>query len=200
MCCSGHLWHSWDTISPKLSTSNNTTQLWSFLTKTASAVFPEVSVFSGRAAEMLQDFCFCNRLLQNGIPTLKISRGSERETFLPYIQTLISVYSALLRHTCEGPVGKLMPSSFRDLMVAPIRLSCGSFWKSSAHSTIRAFSFSHTLGWACGGGTCTQTALIQCFYARWKTVTAAQSQLTFPRKWGSHIHENDRQVRLWKKK
>lgn len=41
-----------------------------------------------------------------------------------------------------------MPSSFKDLMVALIRLSCGSFWNSSAHSTIRAFSFSHTLGWA----------------------------------------------------
>lgn len=52
-----------------------------------------------------------------------------------------------------------MPSSFRDLMVAPIRLSCGSFWKSSAHSTIRAFSFSHTLGWACRG-TDKQTAVM----------------------------------------
>lgn len=44
-----------------------------------------------------------------------------------------------------------MPSSFRDLMVALIRLSCGSFWKPSAHSTIRAFSFSHTFGWAYRG-------------------------------------------------
>lgn len=50
--------------------------------------------------------------------------------------------------TCADAEGKLMPSSFRDLMVALIRLSCGSFWNSSAHSTIRAFSFSHTLGWA----------------------------------------------------
>ena len=51
--------------------------------------------------------------------------------------------------TCEDAEGKLMPSSFKDLIVAPTRLSCGSFWNSSAHSTIRAFSFSHTLGWAC---------------------------------------------------
>ena len=44
-----------------------------------------------------------------------------------------------------------MPSSFRALMVAPMRLSCGSFWKPSAHSTIIAFSFSHTFGWAYEG-------------------------------------------------
>lgn len=55
--------------------------------------------------------------------------------------------------TCEDAEGKLTPSSFRDLMVAPTRLSCGSFWKSSAHSTIRAFSFSHTFGWAYRGQT-----------------------------------------------
>ena len=43
------------------------------------------------------------------------------------------------------PEGKLTPSSFRDLMVALMRLSCGSFWKLSAHSIIKAFSLSHTL-------------------------------------------------------
>lgn len=43
-------------------------------------------------------------------------------------------------------VGKVTPSSLRDLMVALMRLSCGSFWNSSAHSTIRAFSFSLTFG------------------------------------------------------
>jgi len=59
--------------------------------------------------------------------------------------------SGLHQHTCEDAEGKFMPSSFRDLMVAPIRLSCGSFWKSSAHSTIRVISFSHTLGWAYKG-------------------------------------------------
>lgn len=64
--------------------------------------------------------------------------------------------------TCEEAEGKLMPSSFRDLMVAPIKPSCGSFWKSSAHSTIRAFSFSHTLGWAYSRER-TKARALQCF-------------------------------------
>lgn len=62
--------------------------------------------------------------------------------------TLLHFSESSCQYTCEDGDGKLTPSSFRDLMVAPIRLNCGSFWKSSAHSTIRAFSFSHTLGCA----------------------------------------------------
>lgn len=58
--------------------------------------------------------------------------------------------SALWRlHTWGAGDGKLTPSSLRVFIVELRRLSCGSFWKSSAHSTISAFSFSHTLEWAC---------------------------------------------------
>lgn len=54
------------------------------------------------------------------------------------------------RNTWVFAVGKDTPSSLRDLMVALMRLSCGSFWKSSAHSAIRALSFSATFGWTWG--------------------------------------------------
>lgn len=50
--------------------------------------------------------------------------------------------------TWEPAGGKVIPSSFIDLIVADIRLNWGSFWNSSDHSTIKDFSFSHTLGWA----------------------------------------------------
>lgn len=50
--------------------------------------------------------------------------------------------------TWDPAAGKVTPSSFRDLMVAEIKLHCGSFWNSSDHSTMRVFSFSLTLGWA----------------------------------------------------
>lgn len=58
------------------------------------------------------------------------------------------LHSAWCPHTCGAGDGKLTPSSFRVFIVELRRLSCGSFWKSSAHSTISAFSFSHTLEWA----------------------------------------------------
>lgn len=58
------------------------------------------------------------------------------------------LHSVWCPHTCGAGDGKLTPSSFRVFIVELRRLSCGSFWKSSAHSTISAFSFSHTLEWA----------------------------------------------------
>lgn len=47
----------------------------------------------------------------------------------------------------EPMAGNVTPCSLRFLIIADIRLSCGSFLNSSVHSTIRAFNFSHTLGW-----------------------------------------------------
>ena len=52
--------------------------------------------------------------------------------------------------TCDPTAGKVTPCSRRFLIIAEIKLSWGSLRKSSAHSTIKAFSFSHTLGWPCG--------------------------------------------------
>lgn len=49
--------------------------------------------------------------------------------------------------TWEPTAGNVTPCSRKFLIIAEIRLSCGSLRKSSAHSTIRAFSFSQTLGW-----------------------------------------------------
>lgn len=52
----------------------------------------------------------------------------------------------LFKPTWEPTAGKVTPCSRRFLIIAEMRLSWGSLRKSSAHSTIRAFSFSHTLG------------------------------------------------------
>lgn len=52
----------------------------------------------------------------------------------------------LFKATWEPTAGKVTPCSRRFLIIAEMRLSWGSLRKSSAHSTIRAFSFSHTLG------------------------------------------------------
>lgn len=48
--------------------------------------------------------------------------------------------------TWEPTAGKVTPCSLRFLIIAEMRLSWGSFLKSSAHSTMRALSFSHTFG------------------------------------------------------
>lgn len=60
----------------------------------------------------------------------------------------LCLHSVWRARTCVDGDGKLTPSSFRVFIVELRRLSCASFWKSSAHSTISALSFSHTLEWA----------------------------------------------------
>lgn len=89
--------------------------------------------------------------------TLLLSHAAHTHT---HPHSLQAFRWALHRHTAEGnhdldepltwdpAAGNVTPSSFRDLIVAAIRLHWGSFWNSSDHSTIRDFSFSQTLGWA----------------------------------------------------
>lgn len=71
-------------------------------------------------------------------------------SYMVWILNTSAPLTLLKWHTWDPTAGKVTPCSRRFLIIAEIRLSWGSLRKSSAHSTIRAFSFSHTLGWPWG--------------------------------------------------
>lgn len=80
----------------------------------------------------------------------------------------------------------MTPCSLRFLIMADMRLSWGSLRKSSAHSTISAFSFSHTFGWPLRSKKTKRQAfaaglnnwLMQYFYKQKETHTLFSTLLT----------------------